>query len=213
MNGRKGPGDGSGHQDSGPHPSEWARQRFGKDAARLTVAVPERLTRAHLRAQAGYKASGLTRPGAAYGHTLAETVREELALEAEELGGDVRLLRGRSYAVINEQVLFPYKYGSHPTPVEDATMKEPSLVRRRLFAAYGPEEPEGLFPVDEYSTEEYEHLHEAFEELGRVQNLVSVFFTCDPENGVHAIHWGEARLEPDGTFSWAYREELPTVGT
>jgi hypothetical protein len=179
----------------------------------LTVAVPRRLTRAHLRAQAGLKASGLTRPGAGYGHTLAEAVREELALEAEELGGVVRVLRGRSYAVINDQVLFPYKYSNHPAPVESASMRDPSLVRRRLFGAYGPEEPEGLFPVDGYSTEEHRQLHEAFEELGRAQNLVSVLFTCDPENGVHAVHWGEARLQPDGTFAWAYREELSVTGT
>ncbi|MEU9465350.1 hypothetical protein AB0D78_01595 [Streptomyces avermitilis] len=195
----------------GGTPSTWARDRFGKDAARLTIAVPERLARAHLRARAGYKASGLTRPGAAYGHTLAEALREELALEAEALGGLVRSLRGRAYAVINDQVLFPYKYGGHPAPVESAHMKDPSKVRRRLFAVYGPEEPEGLFSVDEYSTEEYEDLHEAFEELGRADNLVSVLFTCDPENGVHAIHWGEARLELDGTFAWAHREELRVV--
>ncbi|WP_427165791.1 hypothetical protein ACQF4J_14825 [Streptomyces sp. C1-1] len=35
-----------------------------------------------------------------------------------------------------------------------------------------------------------------------------MFFTADAENGIHAIHWGDARLEPDRTFTWPYREQL-----
>ncbi|MGW6057543.1 hypothetical protein [Streptomyces sp. NPDC055189] len=139
-------------------------------------------------------------------------MREELAQEAETLNSIVRSLRGKDYAVINDHVLFPFKYDSRPVPVEQARMKDASEVRRRLFGAHGPEEQDAIFPADEYTTEEYDRLHEAFEELGRTAKLVSVFFTCDPENGVHAIHWGEARLEPDGTFSWDHREELPVVG-
>ncbi|MET8439150.1 hypothetical protein ABZV61_42195 [Streptomyces sp900116325] len=38
--------------------------------------------------------------------------------------------------------------------------------------------------------------------------LVCVFFTADPENGIHAIHWGDAHLEPDRTFTWLYSEQL-----
>lgn len=206
-----GSGGGDGRHGCSRTPSRWARQCFGKNAARLTDAVPERLTRAHLRARAGFKAAGLGRPGAAYGHTLADAVREELAEEARELGGLVRTLRGRNYAVINDHVLFPFKYDSRPVPVDRARMKEPSDVRRRLYGAHGPGEQDTIFPVDGYATEEYDRLHEAFEELGRTAKLVSVLFTCDPEYGVHAIHWGEARLEIDGTFAWTYREELPVT--
>ncbi|GAA2086323.1 hypothetical protein GCM10009801_48690 [Streptomyces albiaxialis] len=36
-----------------------------------------------------------------------------------------------------------------------------------------------------------------------------VHLTADPENGIHAIHWGQARLEPDRTFTWPYSEPLP----
>ncbi|MFF8401868.1 hypothetical protein ACF06P_09570 [Streptomyces sp. NPDC015684] len=58
-------------------------------------------------------------------------------------------------------------------------------------------------------TEEYLGLHEAFEELGASTKLVCVFFTADPEYGIHVIHRGEAHLEPDRTFTWPYREQLP----
>lgn len=61
------------------------------------------------------------------------------------------------------------------------------------------------------STEEYLGLHEAFEELGASTRLVCVFFTAGAENGIHAIHWGDAHLEPDRTFTWPYREQLPVA--
>ena len=35
--------------------------------------------------------------------------------------------------------------------------------------------------------------------------------TADAENGIHAIHWGDAHLEPDRTFTWPYREQLPVA--
>lgn len=38
-----------------------------------------------------------------------------------------------------------------------------------------------------------------------------VFFTADAETGIHAIHWGEAHLEPDRTFTWLHSEQLPVA--
>ncbi|WSA76596.1 hypothetical protein OG930_13885 [Streptomyces sp. NBC_01799] len=74
---------------------------------------------------------------------------------------------------------------------------------------HGPQPQEGLFPLDDdLTTEEYEELHETFEALGASTKLVCVFFTADPENGIHAIHWGDAPLEPDRTFTWLYSEQL-----
>ncbi len=32
-----------------------------------------------------------------------------------------------------------------------------------------------------------------------------------PEGGIPAIHWGDARLEPDRTFTWVYSEQLPVA--
>jgi hypothetical protein len=79
-----------------------------------------------------------------------------------------------------------------------------------MFLGHGPQPPEALFPLDnDLTTEEYEELHQTFEELGASTKLVCVFFTADPENGIHAIHWGEALLEPDRTFTWPYSEQLP----
>ncbi|MEU9522103.1 hypothetical protein [Streptomyces sp. NPDC048224] len=87
-----------------------------------------------------------------------------------------------------------------------------SPTRQRLFRAHGPHSPEGLFEVDDdLVTEEYLGLHEAFEELGASTKLVCVFFTADAENGIHAIHWGDAHLEPDRTFTWPYKEQLPVA--
>ncbi|MER6614930.1 hypothetical protein [Streptomyces xantholiticus] len=70
------------------HPSRWARQRFGAHAAGLVATGPERLARAHLPARTAHDMAELKKRGP-YGHVLAETVREELALEAISLGGAV----------------------------------------------------------------------------------------------------------------------------
>jgi hypothetical protein len=50
--------------------------------------------------------------------------------------------------------------------------------------------------------------HEAFEAHGASTKLVCLFFTADPENGIHVIHWGDAHLEPDPTFTWLHSEQL-----
>ncbi|MGW5248290.1 hypothetical protein ACWEQN_31465 [Streptomyces sp. NPDC004129] len=81
-----------------------------------------------------------------------------------------------------------------------------------MFWAHGPRSPEGLFELDnDLTTEEYLELHEAFQELGASTKLVCVFFTADGESGFHVIHWGEAHLEPDRTFTWPYSEQLPVA--
>ncbi|GHF68023.1 hypothetical protein [Streptomyces thermodiastaticus] len=193
-------------------PSDWAVERFGRHAAALSAAVPRHLAKAHARARAAHLAAGLKKRSP-YGGALAEAVREGLADAARELGGSVRDIRGYEYAVINEHVLFPYRYADKPRPLECARLPaDTSPTRRRLFRAHGPQEPDGLFEVDAgLATEEYLGLHEAFEELGASTELVCVFFTADAENGIHLIHWGQARLEPDRTFTWLHKEQLPVA--
>jgi hypothetical protein len=185
-------------------------QRFGERAGRLRVLVPEQLARAHQRAREVHLAARLKKRSP-YGATLAEAVREELAEAALELGGAVRDIRGYSYALINDHALFPFKYASRPTPLDRARLAaDVSSTRRRMLIGHGPDPQDGLFPLDEgLVTDEYEQLHEAFEELGATTKLVCVFFTADPERGVHAIHWGDAHLEPDRTFTWLHSERLP----
>ncbi|MFB6564279.1 hypothetical protein ACFCYH_36240 [Streptomyces sp. NPDC056400] len=140
-------------------------------------------------------------------------MRENLADMARGLRESVRDVRGYEYAVINDHALFPFKYADTPRPVDRVRLPaNTSPTRRRLFKAHGPQLREGLFDLDEdLATEEYLGLHEAFEELGASTKLICLFFTADPESGIHVIHWGEAHLEPDRTFTWAYREQLPVA--
>ncbi|MGQ4442467.1 hypothetical protein ACN6LI_008365 [Streptomyces violaceoruber] len=140
-------------------------------------------------------------------------VRENLAETARELGESVRDVRGYEYAVIHDHALFPFRYADKPKPLDRARLPaNVSPTRRRLFRAHGPQGPDALFDVDgTVATEEYLGLQEAFEELGASTRLVCVFFTADAENGIHAIHWGEAHLEPDRTFTWLYKEQLPVA--
>lgn len=60
-------------------------------------------------------------------------------------------------------------------------------------------------------TEEYLELHEVFDELGASTELVCVFFAAEVGSGIQVIHWGQAHLEPDRTFTWLYSEQLPVV--
>ncbi|MFE0402413.1 hypothetical protein ACFW19_11060 [Streptomyces nigra] len=193
-------------------PSAWAVERFGRHAGELAAAVPVQLTKAHARAHAAHLAAGLKKRSP-YGVALAGLVREHLAETARELGEAVRDVRGYEYAVINDHALFPFRYADRPRPLDRARLPaNASPTRQRLFRAHGPQSPEGLFEVDDdLVTEEYLGLHEAFEELGASTRLVCVFFTADAENGIHAIHWGDAHLEPDRTFTWPYREQLPVA--
>lgn len=200
----------SGSSGRGPRASAWALERFGRSAAQLRALVPAQLGRAHLRAREVHLAARLKKRSP-YGATLAEAVREELAAAALELGGAVRDVRGYDYAVVNDYALFPFKYANRPMPLQRARLAaDASSTRRRMLTGHGPDPQEGLFPLgDGLVTEEYEQLHEAFEELGATTKLVCVFFTADPECGIHAIHWGDACLEPDRTFTWLHSERLP----
>ncbi|MFF0286204.1 hypothetical protein [Streptomyces sp. NPDC005262] len=138
-------------------------------------------------------------------------MRENLADTARELGESVRDVRGYEYAVVNEHALFPFRYADRPRPLDRARLaSNTSPTRRRLFRAHGPEPQDALFELDDdLTTEDYLELHEAFEELGASTKLVCVFFTADPESGIHAIHWGDAHLETDRTFTWPHKEQLP----
>ncbi|MEU6529895.1 hypothetical protein ABZ869_11980 [Streptomyces sp. NPDC046928] len=193
-------------------PSAWAVERFGRHAGAVAAAVPVQLAKAHAKAQAAHLAAGLKKRSP-YGVALAGLVREHLAETARELGEAVRDVRGYEYAVINDHALFPFRYADRPRPLDRARLPaNASPTRQRLFRAHGPQSPEGLFEVGEdLVTEEHLGLHEAFEELGASTRLVCVFFTADAENGIHAIHWGDAHLEPDRTFTWPYREQLPVA--
>lgn len=191
-------------------PSDWAIECFGRQAGKLAAALPVQLARAHERAQSAHIRARLKKRGP-YGSTLAECVRENLADMARDLGESVRDIRGYEYAVINDHALFPYKYGDKPKPLDRARLpSNASPTRRRMFYAHGRKPQDGLFELDDdLTSEEYRFLHEVFEELGASTSLVCVFFTADPESGIHAIHWGEAQLEPDRTFTWSYSEPLP----
>ncbi|RFU86185.1 hypothetical protein DY218_13790 [Streptomyces triticagri] len=193
-------------------PSDWAVKRFGRHAGRLVEAIPEQLARAHARAHAVHLTAGLKKRSP-YGVTLAEAVRENLADMARELDESVRDVRGYEYAVIGDHALFPFKYADRPRPLERARLSAgASPTRRRLLLGHGPDAPEGLFELDDgMTTEEYEQLHESFEALGADTKLVCLFFTADAEAGIHFIHWGDAHLEPDRTFTWLYSEELPVA--
>ncbi|MDG4859052.1 hypothetical protein P8605_12955 [Streptomyces sp. T-3] len=193
-------------------PSAWAVERFGQQAGRLAGAVPVHLAKAHAKAHAAHLAAGLKKRSP-YGITLAGKVRENLADMARELGESVREVLGYEYAVINDHALFPFKYADRPRPLDRARLpSKASPTRRRMFWAHGPNPQDGLFEIDDdMTTEEYQQLHEAFEELGASTKLVCLFFTADVESGIHAIDWGQARLEPDRTFTWIHSEELPVA--
>ncbi|MFF9620184.1 hypothetical protein [Streptomyces griseosporeus] len=192
--------------------SGWAVERFGRHAGALATAIPLQLARAHAKAHAAHIAAGLKKRSP-YGVALAGAVREGLADAARELGEAVRDVRGYEYAVINDHALFPFRYADKPRPLDRARLPaNASPTRQRLFRAHGPQPPDGLFEVDAgLATEEYLGLHEAFEELGAYTRLVCVFFTAGAENGIHVIHWGEAHLEPDRTFTWLHKEQLPVA--
>lgn len=193
-------------------PSAWAVARFGRSAGALAGALPVQLARAHARAHAVHLTAGLKKRSP-YGSTLAEAVRENLADTARVLEESVRDVRGYEYAVINDHALFPFRYADRPRPIDQARLaSNTSPTRRRLFRAHGPEPQDGLFELDDdLTTDDYLDLHEAFEELGASTKLVCVFYTADPESGIHAIHWGDAHLEPDRTFTWPYKEQLPVA--
>lgn len=193
-------------------PSAWAVERFGRRAGELAVALPVQLARAHARAHAVHLTAGLKKRSP-YGSTLAEAVRENLADTARELGESARDVRGYEYAVINDHALFPFRYADRPRPLDRARLaSNTSPTRRRLFRAHGPDPQDALFDLDDdLTTEDYLELHEAFEELGASTKLVCVFFTADPESGIHAIYWGDAHLELDRTFTWPYKEQLPVA--
>ncbi|WP_328338820.1 hypothetical protein [Streptomyces violaceus] len=128
-------------------------------------------------------------------------MRENLADTARELDESVRDVRGYEYAVINDHALFPFKYADRPRPLERARLAaNASPTRRRMLLSHGPEPQDGLFPLGDDRTT-YEELHETYEALGASTKLVCLFFAADPENGIHVIHWGDAHLEPDRTFT------------
>lgn len=76
-------------------------ERYGSRATLHT----RQLGKAHARAREVHLAARL-RKGSPFGSILAEAVREELAVTAQELGEAVRVVRGYDHA-INDHALFP----------------------------------------------------------------------------------------------------------
>ena len=80
-----------------------------------------------------------------------------------------------------------------------------------LIKRDGPEPQAGLCPIDdELRTEEYEELHEIFEALGASTKHVGLLHGRPGERRPRHP-WGDAHLEPDRTFTWPYREQLPVA--
>ncbi|MER6979753.1 hypothetical protein [Streptomyces carpinensis] len=78
-----------------------------------------------------------------------------------------------------------------------------------MLLSHGPEPEDGRFSLDdECRTEEYENLNQIFEALGASTKPVCLFSTADPESGIHVIHWEDARLGPDRTFTRLHSERL-----
>jgi hypothetical protein len=68
--------------------------------------------------------------------------------------------------------------------------------------------PRGLDRTRRPDRRLYEEPHRTFEALGAVTKIGCLFFATGPENGIHTIHWGDAHLEPDRTFTRLCSEQL-----
>jgi hypothetical protein len=183
--------------------------QFGGNAAFLREVIPQALVAAHVRARQGHDGAGLTTLDV-YGHGLAVVQFEEMANWIAALDGARMVKLHRYYlAVLNGWVFYPWRYADdNVTKIEEAQLRRPvSMLRRRLFAAHGPEPRQ---PALDESLElpTMEELHQAFPQLGEDTRLCVIPYACSVNSGVLNVAWGEAELHSnDGSLTWHRRPQ------
>lgn len=188
--------------------SEWASDRFGAAVDDLLQLVPAALGAAHGRAHAAHVGADMNENDA-YGHTLKLAQHQELVARVGPFGNVIRPHGSRYHlAVVGGAVLYPLRYASDRTPVEDARLRWPvSGLRRNLFAALDAMAP---VPPTLFDVPLDEDLGGATDEPDpQSTRLVIVAYTSNPRSGVLIAEWGEADLLEGGGLLWRYHYPLP----
>lgn len=197
-----------------PEPSDWAKARFGDQAADVIAAIVAGLRAGHERALSAHAGSGL-RTADAYG-VVWLTVPEEVLARLLLIEGATVIHPARArYKLgnVNGTVIYPARLAKDlRTPLTEAKLKT-SGVRQALFDGLGPAPaavvPElTLFgPDDAVDVQEAPPLSAA-EDLDDGAHLVLVAFVSSPDGGLAAAIWGEASMHEDGRLEWHHHERL-----
>lgn len=190
---------------------KWELDRFGRAADELRDRIPAALQAAHSRARAAYIGAALS-SNDAYGGPLWLIQHEELVAHTAGLGKVIRPPRSRyELRVVNGVVLYPWRYASDRTALEEAQLRKPvSGVRRSLFDALASDVPAPLPTLFDDQFDEAAEVPPVADEFDpQYARLVLVAYASNPQSGILAIRWGEADLLDDGRLRWGPHYPLP----
>jgi len=169
------------------------KERFDTAASSLLQQIPAALRAAHGRALAAHVGGGPDSHDA-YGGTLWLIQHEELVGRAGVLDG-ARVIKPRHsrypLVVINGVVMYPVRYASDGTPVEDARLREPvPELRRALFGTLAPAlaavQRQGTLAFDgeEDHLKDAEVAREALTQFAPYARLVVIAYASNPRGGI-----------------------------
>lgn len=197
-----------------PEPSDWAKARFGDQAADVIAAIMAGLRAGHERALSAHAGSGL-RTADAYG-VVWLTVPEEVVARLMLIEGATVIQPARArYELgnVNGTVIYPVRLAKDlRKPLTEAKLKT-SGVRQALFNGLGPA-PAAVVPeltlFDEAGAVDVQEAQplSAAEDLDDGAHLVLVAFVSSPDGGLAAAIWGEAAMLEDGRLEWHHQERL-----
>lgn len=201
--------------------SEWAVERFGAAADRLTEAVPRAIRLAHEDAAAAQAASG-TRHLDPYGHTLKNRQHECLVKEALAIGGFESFQpRGVPFELVRlvgtRVTLFPWRYAANRKTTRLMARMKPSGFRRDLLTgSNGPNDQmtiEQAYLTDAEIEAQYAEEKAVWDQLRSLARVVTVGYASNP-NGIIDLGWGDVELlDDDGTVNWLHWEQLAWTAT
>jgi hypothetical protein len=201
-------------------PSVWSRQRFGEAARPLRRAIPAALAEAHRRALTAHVGSELTKTTRAYGMPLADIQHEVMVQYAGAVEG-ARMVHPRhsqyELVVVNSVVLYPWKYATDGTRVQDARLARPVSDVRRNLLGFGDPTPSGALTFEQADLDEdelqaqWEAERAVLEELADSARVVTIPYASNPKAGILWAGWGDAELvDPQrGQLHWHHLEPLP----
>ncbi|MFB6898059.1 hypothetical protein [Streptomyces hydrogenans] len=145
----------------------------------------------------------------AYGHGLYAAQFEELAVSLSVLPRAVQVrLQGRTFMVLDDHVIYPFRYAKKNVPVTAARLPRATGFRAELLRRHGPEPMQQALDLGLDEPEEPDPRSD-LALLPSDTRVVIVAYACSMTEGVIRIEWGSAELRTEDRYLlWHHHEPL-----
>ncbi|MBB4712722.1 putative nucleic acid-binding protein [Streptomyces luteogriseus] len=171
---------------------------------RLAKEIPACLRRSHRRASEAVRVAN-TNP-ALYGTLIESAVLEGLNEVALGMGGSTILLRSKAHPVLDDRLLFPFRYAQHAASVDHALGYLNHKKSLRVLFNDLVERPEEL-PLFDLAQPDAT-IPGLIAPVSSDLEIVLIPYASDIDNGIHSAHWATLRIDTRKGIEWEYVESL-----